>query len=165
MEILKKEVLKAQENGDIAELYTLEQRGQEMLNEEDLAGYYANILDLALERLTQTLEQKVRLNIEDIQDFSTLRALYEYAMEFYSAKKYNDASALFEILGGLSNDVVFAGAMRIHQDLVDLHVNMDDFISKMADIEATQEADSFYVKFFTDEAKELLGNLEQKVTI
>ena len=40
---LKKEILKAQENADIASLYVLEEEAHSVFTEDDMHGYYANI--------------------------------------------------------------------------------------------------------------------------
>ncbi|WP_297482771.1 hypothetical protein, partial [Sulfurimonas sp.] len=111
---LKAKVLKAQEANDIASLYVLEQEAHETFDEETLHGFYANILDLALEKLTDTLEAHRIMDMNEVQDFATLRALYEYAVEHYSAGEFNDAAALFEVISGLSNDKKFSKAMKLH---------------------------------------------------
>lgn len=163
MRELKDEVYTAQQNGDIAKLYVLEQRAQDELNENELMRYYSNILELALERLTDVLEKKVRMDINDVQDFATLRALYEYAIENYSANSLSDASALFEVLSGLSNDENFSSAMIMHKKSAQSGLSLDDFINKIADVDATQEAGSFYVCAFLDEAQNLLTDTKKPV--
>ncbi len=155
MNDLKAEVYKAQEEGDIAKLYTLEQRAQDELSEDEVMRYYSNILELALERLTEVLEQAIQLDVADVQDFATLRALYEYAVEHYSAGSVHDASALFEILSGLSNSKEFGFSMKIHQKAADAKISIDDFINEIADIEQTQNNGTFYVSAFLPKANTL----------
>lgn len=151
-ETLKEKVLKAQSEGDIAALYVLETEAQETLEESDLIAYYANILDLALENLTNALESARQMDIGEVQDYATLRALYEYAMEHYSAGKKTDASALFEILAGLSSDAGFAEAMKVHQLGADAGLSLDVFIATIADVDATHKASNFYISHFKKEA-------------
>jgi hypothetical protein len=155
MNDLKIEVYKAQEEGDIAKLYMFEQRAQDELSENEVMRYYSNILELALERLTEVLEKAIKLDVNDVQDFATLRALYEYAVEHYSAGSVHDASALFEILAGLSNSTEFSEAMKIHQKAADAKVTIDDFINEIADIERTQTNGTFYVSAFLPKAQTL----------
>jgi len=155
-EKLKTKVLEAQKNSDIASLYVLEQEAHELFDEDTLQGYYANILDLALEKLTDTLESHVKMDMNEVQDFATLRALYEYAIEHYSAGEISDASALFEVLSGLSNDKKFSNALILHTVASKENISLDDFISNIADIEATQNSGTFYISEFTKEAQELL---------
>ncbi len=155
-EDLKTKVLKAQESSDIASLYVLEQEAHEILDEETLHGFYANILDLALEKLTDTLEAHRKMDINSVQDFATLRALYEYAIEHYSAEQTKDASALFEVLSGLSNSEDFSKALKFHWIASAENISLDDFIEKIADIEATQNAGTFYISCFKEEAQKLL---------
>ncbi|ABB44037.1 hypothetical protein Suden_0758 [Sulfurimonas denitrificans DSM 1251] len=159
VEILKEEILKAQKNGDIASLYVLERRAHEVFDEDTLGSYYANILDLALERLTDTLESHRAMDMEEVQDFATLRALYEYAIENYSAGKISDASALFEVLSGLSNSNEFSDALKIHALASEKDISLDNFIDNIADLDATSEAGTFYISCFkTKEAQKLLEN-------
>ena len=155
---LKAKVLEAQNRADIASLYVLEQEAHEILDEETLHAFYANILDLALERLTETLEAHKRMDINEVQDFATLRALYEYAIEHYSAGQAKDASALFEVLSGLTEDEKFSSALKLHWIASAENISLDDFIDKIADIEETQKAGTFYISAFTQEAQKLLDN-------
>ena len=152
-EALKEKVLKAQAEGSIAGLYVLEAEAQQTLTDEkDLIAFYANILDLALENLTNTLEAARTMDMNDVEDFATLRALYEYAMEHYSAGKKRDASALFEILAGLTEDERFKTAMNAHKIGADAGINLDMFIATIGDIDATQAAGTFYISAFKPEA-------------
>lgn len=159
---LKEKVLKAQQDADIAALYVLEQQAHDTFDEETLQGFYANILDLALERLTQTLEAHRKMDMNEVQDFATLRALYEYAVEHYSAGELSDAAALFEVLSGLSNDEKFSNAMKLHWMAALEKISLDDFIDRIADIDATQRAGTFYISEFKQEAQKLLDNMKDK---
>lgn len=159
---LKEKILKAQETGSIAGLFVLEQEANEVFDEELLLKYYANILELALERLTDTLENARRLDMAEVEDFATIRALYEYAMEHYSAEKTEDAAALFEIISGLTEDERLSVSMQVHLAAAKHGVNLDDFINTIADIEATERARSFYVCAFHEEAvQKLLQNAKE----
>ena len=152
---LKAKILKAQESFDIASLYVMEQEVSELFDEEMLSGFYANILDLALERLTDTLESHKKLDLSEVQDFATARALYEYAIENYSAKQLSDASALFEELSGLTNDEKFSKALKFHWIASAQKIEFEDFLDTIADIEATQKAKTFYISCFNKRADEL----------
>lgn len=162
-EKLKTKVLQAQKDSDIASLYVLEQEAHELFDEQTLQGYYANILDLALEKLTDTLESHVKMDMNEIQDFATLRALYEYAIEHYSAGEISDASALFEVLSGLSNDEKFSNAIILHTEASKENISLDDFIASIADIESTQKNGTFYISEFTKEAQKLLSKSQSKL--
>lgn len=150
-EALKEKVFQAQSEGDIAGLYVLEAQAHETFDEDTLMAFYANILDLALERMTNALENMERLDMNEVQDFATLRALYEYAIEHYSAGSVHDASALFEVLGGISNDEAFSAAVKKHQAACDAQIPFDDFIDKYVDLAATQEGGKFYISYFKKE--------------
>lgn len=144
-EALKEKVKTAVEHGDIAALYVMEQEAYETFDEQTLSAFYANILDLAMENLTNALESARRMDIAEVQDFATLRALYEYAMEHYSEGKRSDASALFEILSGLCEEKRFSEAMKCHMEAVNDGLGLDDFIEKRADIEKTEQNGTFYI--------------------
>jgi pyrroloquinoline quinone (PQQ) biosynthesis protein C len=156
VEEFKTKVLKAQQKADIASLYVMEQEAHQILDEDALHGFYANILDLALEKLTDTLESHRKMDINEVQDFATLRALYEYAVEHYSAKQEKDASALFEVLSGLSNDEKFSNALKFHWIASAENILFDDFLEKIADLNATQNAGTFYISEFQESAQKLL---------
>lgn len=157
---LKEKILEAQKEADIAALYVLEKDANEFLDESTLHGFYQNILDLALERLTTTLEAHVRMDMQEIQDFATVRALYEYAVENYSAGSNDDAAALFEVLSGLTNDSNFSDALKFHWMAAKENISLDDFIGSIADVNATQRAGTFYISAFTKEAQKLLENTQ-----
>lgn len=148
MKELKDKIFQAQSEGDIASLYVLEAQAHDSFDEDTLMAYYANILDLALERLTNALENLEKLDMNEVQDFATLRALYEYAIEHYSAGSATDASALFEVLGGISNDEMFSEAMKVHRAGCDAQISFDDFIDEYVDMVATQNGGKFYISFF-----------------
>jgi hypothetical protein len=150
-EALKEKIYQAQSEGDIASLYVLEAQAHETFDEDTLMAFYANILDLALERMTNALENMERLDMNEVQDFATIRALYEYAIEHYSAGSAHDASALFEVLGGISNDEPFSVAMSVHRAACDAQIPFDDFIEEYVDMAATQNGGKFYISFFKKE--------------
>lgn len=161
-EKLKAKVTNAEQNADIAALYILEESAHEHFDEESLYTFYASILDLALERLTETLEAHRVMDINEVQDFATLRALYEYAIEHYSTEKHQDASALFEVLSGLSNDKKFSLALKFHWLASAENISFDDFLQNIADMDATQNAGTFYISCFTQKAQNLLDSAEEK---
>jgi len=158
VEELTTKVLKAQQECDIASLYVLESQAHEVFDEATIQGFYAHILDLALEKLTDTLESHRKMDMTEVQDFATVRALYEYAMEHYSAGEPKDAAALFEVLSGLTNDKSFAKALKFHWIAAAEKMSLDDFMSKIADMDITQTKGTFYISAFTKEAQDLLDN-------
>jgi hypothetical protein len=162
VEELKAKVLEAQSKNDIAALYVLESEAHETFDEETLHGFYANILDLALEKLTTTLESHKKLDMDEVQDFATSRALYEYAMEHYSAGAIKDAAALFEVLSGMTTDDKFSWSLKLHWHAADQGITLDHFMDKMADIQTTQTNATFYISGFKKEAQELLDNAQNK---
>ena len=161
---LKAKVLEAQTNNDVASLYVLEAEAHEVFDEETLHGFYSNILDLALERLTQTLESHTKFDMSEVQDFATTRALYEYAMEHFSAGAIKDAAALFEVLSGMTNDDKFSWSLKLHWLAASENMNIDDFMSNIADINVTQANKTFYISGFTKEAQTLLDNVKEAST-
>ena len=161
-ETLKKEILQAVQNGDIAKLYMLEQKVSDTFDEKTLLDYYKNILDLALEKLTDTLESHTKLKMNDVQDFATARALYEYAMEHYHAGKNEDAAALFEILSGITDDEKFSKAMRIHTAAAHKGVDLDTFLEEYADMDAVETLGNFYIGDFNDSAHSLLDEAKKE---
>lgn len=163
IEILKAKILEALTNADIATMYVLQDEALESFDEDTLNGFFANILDLALENLTNTLESCSKLSMDDTQDFATLRALYEYAMEHYHGGSPEDAAALFEVLAGITQDSAFKEALIYHQKASQNNISLDIFLQDYADMQATQDTKNFYISCFTKKAQELL-NIQKKVT-
>ena len=161
-EQLKKEILEAVHEGDIAKLYMLEQKASDTFEESTLLDYYKNILDLALERLTDLLEAKRKFDMQNVQDFATVRALYEYAMEHYHAGKKEDAASLFEILGGITSDAKFGDAMAVHVEAIRSGVDMEVFLDEWVDMDAVERSENFYIVDFTKKAHSLLESSKQK---
>ncbi|MBN2815643.1 MAG: hypothetical protein JXQ67_03105 [Campylobacterales bacterium] len=159
-ETLKKRIFDAHTQGDIASLYVLEKEVQESSDEVVLESFYANILDLALERLTDTLESHRKMDLNEVQDFATTRALYEYAIEHYSTGDLHDAAALFEVLSGITDDTKFSDALKLHWGAASQKMSLDDFLESVADLNATQENGTFYISSFTKEAQSLLDNVQ-----
>ena len=147
-EALKQKILQAQTEGDIAALFVLEQEAHDHFDEKTLHAYYVNILDLALERLTDVLSAPRKMDFDEVQDVATIRALYEYAVEHYSAKKLHDAAALFEVLSGISNSTEFSAAMMQHMKAAQQEISLDTFLETIADVSATQAHGTFYISQF-----------------
>lgn len=147
-EALKRKILEAHEAADIAALYVLEGEANDLFDEQTLIAYYANILELALENLTEAMGAVRKMQMADVKDFATLRALYEYAVEYYSAGQASDAAALFEILAGLSDDARFADAMARHRRCAETIADFERFLDAAADLEATQQNGTFYISAF-----------------
>ena len=163
VEDLKAKVLEAQQNSDIATMYVLQEEALETFDEETVSAFFANILDLALENLTNTLESCQKLDTNDVQGFATLRALYEYAMEHYHAEANQDASALFEVLAGITEDEEFSLALKYHFKAAEKAISLETFMDEYADIEKTQTNNTFYISCFKNKAQELL-NTSKKVS-
>lgn len=162
IEDLKAKILKAQQDADIALLYVLEPEAHKLFDEDTLSAFYANILDIALEKLTDTLEAHRKMDINEVQDFATLQALYEYAIEHYSVGEIQNASALFEVLSGLSSDDKFSKALKLHWIASKENISLDDFVDNIADIDATKNANTFYISCFSKQAQQLLDKGEEK---
>jgi len=158
VEELKAKILEAQKNSDIASMYVLQEEALDIFDEDTVSAFYANILDLALENLTNTLESCSSLEMNKTQDFATLRALYEYAMEHYHAGAIKDASALFEVLAGITKDDKFSTALSYHNVASDDNISLDDFMDNYADMEKTQKNKTFYISSFTKKAQKLLAD-------
>jgi hypothetical protein len=91
-----------------------------------------------------------------VQDFATVRALYEYAMEHYHSKAFSDASALFEVLAGITDDESFSLSLEYHLGAAKNEIDLDTFLTQYADIDKTEQNSTFYISFFQQKAQELL---------
>lgn len=151
--------IEAVHNGDIKALYDLVEMHNEELNDDIEQGLYGNILELALELLTNSLETKSKLSLEDEQQKYTLRALYEYAISHYSSKRFTDAKALFEVLEGTAKENEFIESMKMHAAAAGSAIEIDDFIDKYCVVD--RKLDDFYIKEFNKKAQKLLDKTKE----
>ena len=153
MATFKEEILEAYAQGDIAQLYVWETRARDELCVEELMGFYANILELAFERVSDALEHVEKLSMEDVHAVAALRAIYEYAIEHYSAGSVSEASALFDVLLSISSDEHFVQAMQIHHQACEAKINFDTFLEEYADLDQTQASGKFYIAYFKQQGE------------
>jgi len=146
--------IEAVHNGDIKALYDLVETHHGKLTDEMEQGLYGNILELALELLTNALETKDKLSLKDEQQKYTLRALYEYAVSHYSSKRFADSKALFEVLEGTAKEKNFIESMKIHAAATGAEIEIDDFLDDYCVV--NEKMDDFYIKEFNDKVQELL---------
>ncbi|MFC2074200.1 hypothetical protein ACFLR3_03010 [Campylobacterota bacterium] len=151
---IRERSIEAVHHGDIKALYEIVETHHENLNEELEQGLYGNILELALELLTNVLETKAKLSLDDEQEYYTLRALYEYAISHYSSKRFEDAKALFEVLEGTAKEDEFIKSMQIHAKAASSHIDIDSFIDDYCEV--NDKLDDFYIKGFKSKAQKLL---------
>lgn len=151
---VREKSIEAVHKGDIKALYELVETHNEELNEEIEQGLYGNILELALELLTNALESQDKLSLTDEQQRYTLRALYEYAISHYSSKHFSDAKALFEVLEGTAKEKNFIESMKIHAAASGKEIDIDSFIDDFCIV--NDKLDDFYIKAFNKEAQNLL---------
>lgn len=161
-QLLLEKLHAAKEAQDIASMYVLEHQVSELLDEDLTQEFYSTILEIALDRLTDLLESHRQMDLGSVEDFATTRALYEYAIEHYSAGEFSDAAALFEMLSGITNDEKFSLSLKIHTFCAQEKMNFDDFLSKIADLDATQTNKTFYISAFVKKAEELLEKMDTK---
>ncbi len=156
---LREKSIEAVHNGDIKALYSLVETHNEELNDDIEQALYGNILELSLELLTNALESNSMLSLKDEQQKYTLRALYEYAVSHYSAKRFADAKALFEVLEGTADDEIFVESMKIHAAAADAQIDIDDFIDDYCVVNG--KLDDFYIKEFKKKAHKLLEKTKE----
>jgi hypothetical protein len=152
---VREKSIEAVHEGDIKALYELVENHHNELNDEIEQGLYGNILDLALELLTNTLETQAKLSLNEEQEKYTLRALYEYSISHYSAGQFNDAKALFEVLEGTSKEEEFQKSMKIHALACAQKITIDDFLDNYCEVK--EKMDDFYIKDFKKTAQKLLS--------
>lgn len=156
---VREKSIEAVHNGDIKALYELLENHHGELTDEIEQGLYGNILDLSLEMLTDTLEAKSKLSLEDESHYYTLRALYEYSISHYSSKKYLEAKALFEVLAEVAKEKKFSDAMKIHEAAAYLNIHIDEFIDKYCVV--NDKLEDFYIKEFTKDVEVLCEKVKQ----
>ena len=157
LEQIRNRSIEAVHNGDIKALYELVQDYNDELDDSVEQAIYANILELALESLTDALESKSKLSLEDEKQKYTMRALYEYAVSHYTSEKFYEARALFEVLESVAKQDEFAKSMKIHAAAARKEIDIDSFLEDFCNLD--EKLDDFYVKEFKNKAQELLESV------
>ncbi len=152
---IREKSIEAVHYADIKALYDLVETHHADLPDEMEQALYANILEIALELLTNALESKAKLSIRNEAQRYTLRALYEYAISHYSSQRFEEAKALFEVLEGTAEEELFVEAMKIHAAAAKQHIDIDTFIDEYCEID--DKLDDFYIKAFKKKAQKLLN--------
>ena len=156
VESVKQEAFLAMQEGDIKKLYLLLEK-EESLNE----AIYTNIIELSMEYLTDKLEQNSSFDLSVEREMFTLRALYEYAISYYNAQQFSDASALFDVLSSVADDKVFVLSMNYHKAASEQKIPLDEFIDKYTNI--SDNLETFYINDFKQKAQDLLKREEKDV--
>lgn len=156
---IREKSIEAVHYGDIKALYDLVETHHGELTDEMEQALYGNILELALELLTDALESKAKLSLNDEKQRYTLRALYEYAISHYSSGRFEEAKALFEVLEGTAEEDEFVDSMKIHAAAASLHIDIDSFIDDYCEI--NEKLDDFYIKAFKEKAQKLLNKVKK----
>jgi hypothetical protein len=155
---LERRESEALESGDIIQLYDVLDSYMmiDAGSEEQISRLYEMILDKALDRLAGKLESGDLCNLDDQSEETTLRALYEYAIENYSSGRYHEASELFMMLSILTDEPTFKGAMQIHLVATLKEIDFDEFLNSFVDIEMINSSESHFMLYFYDNANRFL---------
>lgn len=107
---------------------------------------YENILQLAFERVEQTLASQGALDLQE-DGLYVARAIYEYAIENWSNQNYGGAKGIFYILNSIINDENLNNSLIIHIISVHNEETLDSFYTKIDHEE--QNSSDIYGYFIT----------------
>lgn len=107
---------------------------------------YENILQLAFEKVEQTLASQGTLDLQE-EGLYVARAIYEYAIEHWSNQNYNGAKGIFFILNSIINDETLNNSLVIHTISVHNQETLDSFYTKINNEE--QNGSDIYGYFIT----------------
>jgi hypothetical protein len=121
---------------------------------EKVNKIYEEILKIAFETLHKKLENRDIFSLDEVSEHLSLRALYEFGIDNFGKKNFEEAKEVFLALSMLSDNPEFRGAMQIHLVGVLKEMVFEEFVDQYIDLESKNE--SYFLLYFKDSANEFL---------
>ena len=134
-------------------------------DEERINDVFTFILNHAFDRLSDNLTKKNTFNMREEEDISTVRAIYEHAIQIYSDRSFKSAKELFLVLYHVVDYYKLQESMMIHAVNAMKKIEFDDFIESIVD---TKKFDpnvelAHFLLYFTVEPKYYLDHNRELV--
>jgi hypothetical protein len=121
---------------------------------EKVNKIYEEILKIAFETLHKKLQNRDIFSLDEVSEHLSLRALYEFGIDNFGKKNFEEAKEVFLALSMLSDNPEFRGAMQIHLVGVLKEMVFEEFVDQYIDLESKNE--SYFLLYFKDSANEFL---------
>jgi len=118
-------------------------------DEEEINRLFNKVVQNAFEQVSNKIVEGGKLDLNNPDEWAAARAIYEHAIERFSANDKKAAQELFLALHHLINHPEVKDAMMVHAAAVGKNYSFDDFFDKLTRVEDKDFNDSMAV-FITD---------------
>ncbi len=132
-------------------------------NQDEIDELFTFIVNQAFDVLADYLTQHKGFSLDNPEELSTARAIYEHGIQRYSENDIKGAKEIFLVLHHTIEDNELKDAMMIHACAVMAGHSFDSFIDNLADTSAIDESSptAFFIKEFK-QPKDILLNMFKK---
>lgn len=119
-------------------------------NQDEIDELFTFIVNQSFDVLADYLIQHKGFNLNNPEELSTARAIYEHGIQRYSENDIKGAKEIFLVLHHTIEDDELKDAMMIHACAVMAGHSFDSFIDNLADTSSIDESDptAFFIKEF-----------------
>ena len=125
-------------------------------NDEEVGDKFEEILDQAFEVLNQAIENEKFLNIENEEEFLTVRAMFDYMMELWAQNHIEEAKAICYDMAYLVEDEKLKNVFGYFALGMLEGISIDKFLEKYVDTEFEDDEYEYFFTEFKDELEELI---------
>jgi len=104
-------------------------------NEEEINELFNKVVQSAFEQVSSKIAEGGEIDLSNPDEWAAARAIYEHAIERFSANDIKAAQELFLALHHLINHPEVKDAMMVHAAAVGKGYSFDDFFNKLTKIE------------------------------
>ena len=136
-------------------------------SEDDINDIFTFIVNQAFDVLAENLTNNKGFNMQNSEELSTARAIYEHGIQRYSENDTKGAKEILLVLNHTIEDDELKDAMMIHACAVMAGHDFDSFIENLADTNAIDENDptAFFIKEFLQPTDMLLAMFKNYVKL
>jgi len=120
-----------------------------MADEEEINELFNKVVQNAFEQVSSKIAEGGELDLSNPEEWAAARAIYEHAIERFSANDKKSAQELFLALYHLINHPEVKDPMMVHAAAVGKDYSFDDFFNKLTKVEDKDFNDPMAV-FVTD---------------
>ncbi len=118
-------------------------------DEDEINELFNRVVQSAFDKVSNEIAEGGRLDLANPDDWAAARAIYEHAIERFSANDIKAAQELFLALYHLVNHPELKDALMVHAAAVGKGYSFDDFFNKLTKVEDADFNDPMAV-FVTD---------------
>ncbi len=136
-------------------------------SQDEIDELFTFIVNQAFDRLAEYLTEHKGFSLDNPEELSTARAIYEHGIQRYSENDIKGAKEIFLVLHYTIEDDELKDAMMIHACAVMAGHSFDSFIDNLADTSSIDESDptAFFIKEFKQPRDILLTMFKKYVKL